>query len=996
MARFVQWFVLLLSIVIVSQPSDAAVERVSTPGFSGGKLGPSTEPSISGTGQLVVFSTRGQLLPADKNTKSDVYLYDRQTRRLSLISDARGGDQPVISADGRFVTYRALETFPKLQFVVIGSDSTPRTISYPFNGGGGLSFRTADSAAISADGRFVSFTFRPIPGFNNNDDTQLVVHDTAADDRLNAASYSITQNFSLLTVGRSALPRSGQIAYFETSDDVDPNDSGVNQDIYVGDRSDNLRLISKSANGVPESAGACFDPVASADGRSVFYISARQLSTADQDERETIYVSTSADFFANRPDPVPIETEVTPLALSKQATSDGSYIVFLGQGSTGSARPFILNVATGEVKGLAPSGLRSGPPVISADNRFISFASAASLNPSDQNGGPDVYVVKNPFAEFKYPAPVVTVTAPEDGAEVTAGAFFNVSANASTESGPPVNYILLEVDGRFEASANSASISRSISLSTGVHQIRFVAFSAANVATASDVRTVIARPPANNLALSQLPGVSRKVRGDGTTKFETLLRIDNTFAAVRGDMQIVLTEVPGPATWEIFGDENQVPPREESILSVINVAGLEAGASVLVDAGGLVSPPERISDGFQGVGWSVIARLRELVGDTWFVRDEIQVLEVLPKLDENTPGPNGGIPQLNAGNGAPFDPALLEGLLIQSPKKLAGGNRATLRAIAVFNTGNKPCTPKWSIASGGEFAKISPLGVLTGGNVATPQPVTVRAAFGGLTATATVLINPQIPTVSVRASVKTGVEAGEPGEFRISRTGFLNKPLDVTFSVSGTADLQFGIVPLPSTIEIPAGQSSVTIPVTRVNNAQFEARKTVVLTLNALPNYRVGSAKAATVVLDDDDAVPAGFPDLIVQTKGKKPVGAFEANFDTTVQKVSARKALGKTATFFITVVNRSEAGQGYTIFGSGDFLGFSVRYFDGETDVTTDVTDGDGYITSAVEPGSSTQLTAKITPTEATPVGAIIRCPLIVFGGGFSDSGELALERSR
>jgi Tol biopolymer transport system component len=75
-------------------------------------------PAISADGSRVAFWSFAPLLPADTNGVWDIYLYDRNTAGLSLVSVSAGGQQrtqgnestsrvvaPAISADGRYVAF---------------------------------------------------------------------------------------------------------------------------------------------------------------------------------------------------------------------------------------------------------------------------------------------------------------------------------------------------------------------------------------------------------------------------------------------------------------------------------------------------------------------------------------------------------------------------------------------------------------------------------------------------------------------------------------------------------------------------------------------------------------------------------------------------------------------------------------------------------------------------------------------------------------------------
>lgn len=88
---------------------------VNTNGLSG--HGPSTEPSLSGDGRFVAFtSAADDLVGGDTNHAQDVFIRDLQTGVTSLVSVNTNGSgpgnkssySPMLSADGRYVLFRSL------------------------------------------------------------------------------------------------------------------------------------------------------------------------------------------------------------------------------------------------------------------------------------------------------------------------------------------------------------------------------------------------------------------------------------------------------------------------------------------------------------------------------------------------------------------------------------------------------------------------------------------------------------------------------------------------------------------------------------------------------------------------------------------------------------------------------------------------------------------------------------------------------------------------
>ncbi|MDW8244811.1 MAG: DUF4832 domain-containing protein, partial [Thermogemmata sp.] len=86
-----------------------------------------------------------------------------------------------------------------------------------------------------------------------------------------------------------------------------------------------------------------------------------------------------------------------------------------------------------------------------------------------------------------------------------------------------------------------------------------------------------------------------------------------------------------------------------------------------------------------------------------------------------------------------------------------------------------------------------------------------------------------------------------PAKFTFVRYGSKASSLSVNFAISGTASPGVDYNALPSHVIIPAGQASVTLTVTPLDDALVEGPETVVVTLAAGSGYTIGSPSSATV-----------------------------------------------------------------------------------------------------------------------------------------------------
>jgi len=109
------------------------------------------------------------------------------------------------------------------------------------------------------------------------------------------------------------------------------------------------------------------------------------------------------------------------------------------------------------------------------------------------------------------------------------------------------------------------------------------------------------------------------------------------------------------------------------------------------------------------------------------------------------------------------------------------------------------------------------------------------------------------PTVSIfvldDAAVETG---GNSGTVVFTRTSSREADLVVHYSVSGTASNGVDYLLLPGDITIPAGQSSVFLPIVAIDDLLVEGNESVIINVLPDPSY-ISSDTAATVLIIDDD-----------------------------------------------------------------------------------------------------------------------------------------------
>src|SRR5262249_22899117 len=144
------------------------------------------------------------------------------------------------------------------------------------------------------------------------------------------------------------------------------------------------------------------------------------------------------------------------------------------------------------------------------------------------------------------------------------------------------------------------------------------------------------------------------------------------------------------------------------------------------------------------------------------------------------------------------------------------------------------------------------------------------------------------PVVSILATGPIADEFGPvDGEFRISRTGTTTAALTVQFTVDGTATEGDDYATLPRSVVIPAGSSSVSLPVTVLDDNLVEWFETVAVTLSPGPDYQVDLGHETAVVLIDDDEHPQDTPKLSVAVRPTVEGDPWDQNTATFTLSVS-------------------------------------------------------------------------------------------------------------
>ncbi|MBE9478479.1 MAG: PD40 domain-containing protein, partial [Chloroflexi bacterium] len=262
-------------------------KRVSLSGQGQEANGASDWPEISADGLTVVFaSTASNLVDGDTNGVEDVFVVDLQSGVVELVSHpATGGQanepcsQPVISGDGRFVTFVSAATnlvpgaTAGLEEIYLfdRSDGSLQWVSAPHIGA--ANDGVSGEPAISADGNWVAFS---------SASTQLVPEDTLGRRDIflwNRASSAI-ERVSVTQIGDEAegssyvpaISADGRYIVFRShASNLVADDTNYMGDIFLRDNiNGTLQRISISTTG-EQADGPSDEPAISADGRFIVF-----------------------------------------------------------------------------------------------------------------------------------------------------------------------------------------------------------------------------------------------------------------------------------------------------------------------------------------------------------------------------------------------------------------------------------------------------------------------------------------------------------------------------------------------------------------------------------------------------------------------------------------------------------------------------------------------------------------------------------------------------
>jgi Tol biopolymer transport system component len=410
------------------------------------KTGDSSNPSISGDGNFVVYSsTADDLVPSDQDTFTDVFLVNRQTPTpipVRISADRLGGDsngnndQPNISNDGNVIVFRSAATDLVLGPSFLGTPQvylynriatpTPRATPIgtvgPFalistsdsgTGGSAASF----SPKASDNGNFVVFASLAknlVSPCVSGSDSQIFLFDASQSSPLTCISKVGGGSQGNDDSYAPAISRDGSLIVYEsTATNLVGFSTGGKKNIYLYDQGSGTTTLVSSNIGSGAADGDSSNPVISADGTYIaFDTNSTDIVTncPSTSEQRAVVLYKVADGTKTCASVKPNGTVCDGTSIHPAVNGDGSILAYLSDcidlvvpeakttPGTGVYDVYRYVVGTPTISrenstvGQAQATPAADHPVINDDGSIIAFDTAAKLRPNDINGLIDVYV----------------------------------------------------------------------------------------------------------------------------------------------------------------------------------------------------------------------------------------------------------------------------------------------------------------------------------------------------------------------------------------------------------------------------------------------------------------------------------------------------------------------------------------------------------------------------------------------------------------------------
>ena len=396
--------------------------------------------ALSGDGRYVVFSSySSNLVPGDTNNKPDVFVRDQLTGTTEMVSvtaagSAASGDEPSISSDGRYVTFRSQSTsiLPSATngyAQIFRRDRQTGAVTLVSATSAGVQ-GTAHSgrAALSGDGRYIAFetTAENLVSGDTNGFFDVYVRDM----QLGTVTKVSGAPFSEQGDGDAILPSISNdgryVAFPSEATNLVANDDNDRSDTFVYDRQTATTTRTSVGAGGVESPDGGVGRI-SGDGRFVvFRSSSANLVSGDTNAASDVFVRDRQTSTTTRVSVGAGGAQANSNSTASGISADGRYVAFasfatnLVSGDTNGVSDVFVRDRTGNIttrmstgqflaQGNDGSGTSNGvlaSPSISGDGRYVAMRTyATNLVTPDDNADLDVVVHANPVPTISSASP---------------------------------------------------------------------------------------------------------------------------------------------------------------------------------------------------------------------------------------------------------------------------------------------------------------------------------------------------------------------------------------------------------------------------------------------------------------------------------------------------------------------------------------------------------------------------------------------------------------
>ncbi|MFK5984834.1 MAG: hypothetical protein QM479_05365 [Pseudomonadota bacterium] len=415
---------------------------------------------ISKDGNVIAFISNGTDLvttPADTNRRYDVFIYNKTTQTTKMVSVdssgnqlANGGQEPSVSADGRYIAFLSYDSNNSQYAVYLHDALTGNTSLVSLTETGSIPNNSSYRPQISANGNAVVFTSGATDLVAN--DTNGVT-DTFIRDLVNQTTKRLSVNSSGAegndgSYNPSISDNGLYVAYQSNANNLVLGDTNNEADIFVVNTSTTIKPVRVSINSAGDEANdSSYYPSISGDGNFIAFLTdANNLVAGDTNSNGDIIVVNNSTI--TQPVRVNLNTDgsqANAYSYYPDLSTDGRHISFASEATNlvnndnnNTTDAFVHDKNTGITTRVsvdsngAETNQQSGLIRISGNGQDIAYLSAdsPSFNHSDAfvySSGQKIRVHNNTQGNYPQTSPSHSITSNSSSAD---GRYIVFSSNA--------------------------------------------------------------------------------------------------------------------------------------------------------------------------------------------------------------------------------------------------------------------------------------------------------------------------------------------------------------------------------------------------------------------------------------------------------------------------------------------------------------------------------------------------------------------------------------